>query len=109
MTWLQNLAFGNKGACSNETVLSHHGIVKNDSPNAHQALIVEGASMKDGSVPDDAVLSYPTRFPRVDMNHSPVLDIRAFAHRDFFIVASQYGAEPDRALLFQQDIAHNIS
>src|SRR5450631_3127490 len=91
----ETLAFGYHAAGADQRILPDLDAVEHDCAHPDQAVIANAAAMHDDVVTDHAIAADHHGETWISMQRRIVLDLRAFAQFDPFVVAAQHGAEPD--------------
>src|SRR5271163_4558217 len=103
------LALGQERARPDQAAPTDFRAVENNRAHADQRSVPDRATVQDGIVSNRAILSNEERKAHVGMQSATFLDIRAGADRYRFVVAAQRRAEPNPAILPQNDVADDAS
>src|SRR5262249_52943570 len=83
------LALGHHGAGAAEAILSDPRAVEHHRAHTDQAVRRDGAAVQDHVMADDAILADIEGKAGIGVQHRVVLDLRALAELDPFVVAAQ--------------------
>src|SRR5438270_3411496 len=97
----EHLVLGHQSAGTDQTVLSDLRAIENDGTHADEAVASDAAAMQHHVMADDAIVADREGKPGISMKRGIVLDLRALAELDPFVVATQNRAEPHAGIALQ--------
>jgi hypothetical protein len=81
--------------------------IQQHAAHSDKAIISNGTTMENYSMPDSDTLANSARHARVYMNDAAVLDVGLGTDDDCRHISPQYGTVPDAAFFAQSHVAHN--
>jgi hypothetical protein len=91
---------------SNDTAASDHDSVEQNAAHCNQAIILDGAAVKNDPVSNPNSLPDMTRNTFINVNDGAVLDIGLRSNDDWRHVSPQHSTIPDARVRAQRHLAH---
>src|SRR5450830_1803753 len=101
----KRLSFGDDSTGADQTIFSDLGAIEYDRTHADQTVIADDTAVQDDVVADHTIAADDERKSRIGVQRGIILDLRALAELDPFVVAAQHRAEPDARLRLQPHAA----
>ena len=101
----KRLAFGDERAGADQRIFADARTVEQNRPHADQAVGADGAAVQDDVVTDHAIRPDGHRETGIGVQRRIVLDLRALAELDRFVIAAQHRAEPDAGIELEPHFA----
>ena len=101
-----DLAFGDEGTGTDQTMFANHRMVQNGAADTDQAALANATAVQHNLVANRDIGLKNQGCPRVGMEDAAVLDVRARADDDRFIVTPQNSVPPNRTVFGALDAAN---
>ena len=97
--------FSDERTGADQAIFSDARAVEHDRTHAHQRIVADRASVQHNVMPNDASSTDRQWKARIGVQRRIVLDLRALAELDPFVVPAEHRTPPDTAIRFEPDPA----
>lgn len=98
---------GNECVCADHAPRANLRPIKNDRAHADEGLVVDGAGVDNGAVPDCHTLAENDRKIIGEVKDGVILNVRLRSHDNAVDIAAQDRAEPNARFFAQGDLAYH--